>query len=752
MIEYDGQPNELSVNTPSDRVTDPDELTFGEFNDILLEMREQPKWRVQSDKEMGYKDGNQLDSKFLATMRELGIPPAVAPMIGLSIESALGAESNRRTDWRVIPDSGTDGQDIADAFNFKLNAVERRSRADRTCSDAYESQYSVGVGWAEVTRDEDPAHYPYRCNFVHRNEMWWDWPGFLKSPMGQDARWLVRQKWMDKDVAKVAFPDSAELLDNCSTGWHGFDTTMLDGGRSSDLYAAMDQERGWTLQEQEWRNVARRRLMLFEVWYRRWKRALVLKSPNGRVVEFDINNENHQMAVIAGSTPTYATLSKVRRAWFVGPHKLADEPSPYLHNHFGYAPFWGHKEDSTGVPFGRIRSMMYMQDNINASLSKIRWGLSSTRTIRTQGAYIGSSDKLRNEIARPDADIVLDAAHMAQPGARFEVARDFELSEQQYKMYIDSKDTLNMLGGTPPEYMGQSNTTQSAAHFGQTIEQSNQGMANIDDNFKESRAHVGELLLSMIVQDSMGKQETVNIEGGALREDKSIVLNEPVIDENGLGYFNNDVSKIILKVTLDDVPSTSSYRNQQLAAFSEAFKATTPEYQRVMMPHMINLMDVPDKKEIILAMKELDNQPSQVQMEQDQAVKDLALRQSIADAQIKLLTMQAVKTGTEAQYAGFQAGLAMAQTPDGPTVARIADVVVQNAGMPQAQPAGIDPNYAEQLPLPAAEPIVPPQQSDMMPHTNTSPQLPPVPKMPSTGMNGIETQRPTDNIPENNNG
>ena len=740
MIETDGQPEQLSVNTPMDQCAcDPDEITFSEFTDILLELREQPHWRVQADKEMDYKDGNQLDSKFLATMRELGIPPAVAPMIGLSIESALGAEAKRRTDWRVIPDGDNEGQDIADAFDWKLNAAERRSRADRACSDAYESQYSVGVGWVEVTRDENPFNYPYRCINIHRNEMFWDWPGYLKAPMGQDARWLVRKNWIDKDIVKLRFPDKADLLDASSTGWHGFDTTLMDGGHSTDLYAARDQERGWTIEEQDWRNVARRRVMLFEVWYRRWTRAMVLKSPNGRVVEFEMDNPNHQMAVIAGAELSFATLNKVRRAWFAGPHKLADDPTPYLHNYFGYVPFWGHREDRTGVPFGRIRSMMYMQDNINASLSKIRWGLSSTRTIRTDGAYKGSADKLRNEIARPNADIVLDANHMAQPGAKFEVARDFELSEQQYKMYIDSKDTLNHLGGTPAEYMGQASSASGTAQAGQ-VEQSNQGMANIDDNFKESRSHVGELLLSMIVQDSIGKHEVVNIDGGAIQDDRSITLNAPATDENGMQYLNNDVSKIMLKVDLDDVPSTSSYKNQQFVSFSEAFKATSPDAQRIMMPYLIELMDVPYKDEIIKALKEQDAQPSPAQIEQDQKTKELELKSTINDAQIKLLTMQAVKTGTEAQYAGFQAGLAMAQTPDAQVVARIADVVVQNAGMPQVHPAGFDPQYEDAAP---AQPLIPPQPQQQ----NTSPQLPPVPPIPATGMTGIETQRGSDNQP-----
>lgn len=714
--------------------TDPLEMSLTEFTQILTEIQEQPQFRVTADKEMDYKDGNQLQSGILARMRELGIPPAVMPLIGLSIESALGEQAKRRTDWRVIPDHDQTDEDVAEAFNWKLNQAERRSRADRACSDAYESQYSVGVAWVEVTKATDPFKYPYRCNHVHRNEVFWDWPGYLKSPMGEDARFLVRKKWYNKDIAKLNFPDHADLLEHSIAGWSRFDGTMTDGGQATDLYHAQDVERGWTIEEQEWRNMWTKSVMLFEVWYRRWVSAIVLKYGNGRVVEFEPDNMEHIDALASGiAEPIQATISKVRRAWFAGPHKLADEPSPYLHSHFGYVPFWGHREDRTGVPFGRIRAMMYMQDNINATLAKIRWGLSSTVTQRTAGAYVGTATQLRNEVSRVDADIVLDQKHMAMPGAIFKLDRNFELNEQQYKMYNDAVASLNRLGGLSDAFTGQGRGASAAQDAGQ-VEQTTVLLANIDDNFQESRSMVGELLMSMVVQDTIGKQNvTVNIDGGALREDKTVVLNQTVYDWDGAPALANDVSQVMLKVNLEDVPSTPSFRAQQLAAFSEAFKSTSAQYQTIMMPKMIDLMDIPDKKDIIKAMKELQTQPSPEQIEQQNKLRELEFKARIAEAQVKLLEMQAVKTGTEAQYAAMQAGQVIALNAD---VAPIADVVMQNAGF-QPDPAGVDPNFpvAQSVPV---QPVPGMQQ-------NTSPQLPPVPQSPGSAMHGIETSRMSDN-------
>lgn len=713
----------------TEEVKDDKGITFNEFTSYFNEILNQPSWRVRADKEMDFKDGNQLDSEILAKMKEIGMPPAVEPLIGLTIESIMGAEAKRRTDWRVIPDHDKQGQDIADALNQKLNHAERHSRADRSCSAAYESQVSVGVGWVEVSRESNPFKYPYRCNSVHRNEIYWDW--LSKCPMLSDARYLIRTKWIDKDIASLMFPEHKDLLKHSINGWDNFDAYTIDGGHSTGLAIAADQERGWSIEEQEWRNIEQRRIRLFEVWYRRWENILVLKMQDGRVVELDQSNEMHMLAIVNGIKPEQVLVSKMRLAWFAGPHILSDEETPHSHDHFPYVPFWGHREDRTGVPFGRIRAMMYMQENINASMSKIRWGLAATRTIRTEGAYTGEDDQLRGEVSRPDADIVLDAEHMTQPGAMFQIDSNFNLNEQQYKMLTDARASLQKLGGTNADYQGQQSSTKSGVQFNAEVEQSEQLLADIDDNFNDGRSQVGELLLSMLTQDLIGKQEDVLIDGGVLKDDKIVKLNNNVIEE-GIEYLSNDVSKMLLKVTLDEVPSTSSFRSQQLSALSEAYKSSPPDYQRIMMPYMMALTDTPNKDDIIQAIKSADEKQSPDAIAQENKIKELEIKQLIAEAQIGNLTAERVKTLVDAQFAALQAAAQAVQLNE---VTPVADAILENAGYQDPNPEGTDPNLSE-LDLGAAQKQVEYQQQDVTP--NTSPQSPPVPQ---SSMQGVETSR-----------
>lgn len=716
---------------------DPLELT--EFTQWMNEIAEQPAWRARADREMDYCDGNQLDSQILNKMREIGMPPAIEPLMGPTLDAVLGMEVKNRQDWRVIPDGDKSGDEVAEALNFKLNQAERRSGADTACSDAFNPQIKVGLGCVEVSRDEDPFNYPYRCTAIPRNEIWWDW---LSKPDLSNARYLIRMKWTAKALAKLTFHAKAALIEHAGSGWLGIDpgSLSLDGGTATDLAMSYNMERGWSIEEMQWRDTFNSRVCLFEVWYRRWVRALVLKSPDGRVVEYNAANPMHVQVVADGLLkPVYAVIGKVRQAWFLGPHKLADRPTPYRHNKFPYVLFWGKREDRTGAPFGLARGMMFLQDEVNARISKMQWGLAAVRTTRTEGAVAMTDERFRQEIARPDADIVLSAKEMAKPGATFKVERDFQLNQQQFDRLIDAREGIRRVGGIYSEFQGQNNNTTSGVQFNSQVEQSNQALADINDNFKTGRAAVGDLLLSLVIEDTIGVQEEIMIDGEGIKPDKVIRLNVPASDPNtGIQYLDNDVERTKLKVTLDEVPSSPSFRAQQLGAFSEAFKSAPPEYQKVMMPFLFTLMSVPNRVEIIKAIKQLDHVPTpeEIQKMIDDAVeaalvkakvgieeKRLAQQQPLIDAQVRKTQAEAVNKGVEGMFSATQAASQIAAVP---AVAPMADQMLNSAGF-------VDADAAPGIPNAPAGIVVPPLPK------NTSPMFPARPENPTIGINqGIE--------------
>ena len=731
--------------------TDAQAIDAAEFADILTEIQNQPPWRSRADKEADYVDGNQLDTELLNKQKARGIPPASENIMRPAIESVMGLEAKTRKDWRLSSEDGVEGQDVADALNFKLNQAERKSGADKACSEAFRKQYSLGIGWVEVARASDPFAFPYRCSSVHRNEIWWDMIGARENQDMTLCRWLVRRKWMDKRRLEMAFPDSRDLIGRVDGRWAGRWDVSMDGGTSTGLMDSWQTERGWSIEEDQWIDVVNKRLAVFEVWYRRWVNAVVLRQANGRVVEYDIKNPAHDLAISSGIVKVErATIAKVRRAYMLGPHILNDGPSPYKHRHFPYVRFVGWEEDRTGVPFGAARDMIFPQDSLNSAISKLRWGISAVRTERTKGAVAMKDEQFREQVARVDADIVLDAEHMAQQGARFEVKRDYTLTEQHYNMMQDARASIERSSGISASFQGRQGTARSGLQEQTQVEQANQSLAAIMDNFSAARAMVGEMLLSMLIEDMAGKPETVVIEGDAVRQPKTVLVNQPATDpETGVQFLTNDIERVRLKVSLEDVPTTSSFRAQQLTTLGEAVKSMPANLQAAVMPFMVGLMDLPYKKEVVDAIRAAAEQESPEGVEQriKQAVQDalakagydlkerqVAIQEQESDARIRKIVAETVQTGVQSAFSAMQAAQVIATMPQ---VAPVADVVMQGAGYQAPNPAGVDPNFPQPQ-VPGVPPV------DV--RQNTSPEFPPIPQQAGTGMNGIETATPADNL------
>jgi len=408
---------------------------------------------------------------------------------------------------------------------------------------------------------------------------------------------------------------------------------------------------------------------------------------------------------------------------------------------------------------------------VNARIARMQWGLAATRTVRTEGAVLDDDTKFREEVSRPDADIVLDAEHMRQQGATFKVERDFELNRQQYDRLVDAREGIKRTGGIYNSFMGQEGQALSGVAQAGLVEQSNKMIADMNDNFTDSRAIVGEILVSMIIEDMGDKPEDVLIDGQGIRDDRLIHLNVPAIDpDTGLQILDNDVQRTRLKISIDDVPGTPSYRAQQLSVMSEAFKSSPPEYQKIMMPYLFELMDVPRKREIIAAIKELDSGAGVPQEQVDQMIKDaveralkdaqidLKLReieqkQPLIEAQVKKTLSESVNKGIEGQFGAIQTAQTITAIPQ---TAPLADMLLKSAGfqdqdlppiIPNAAPvAGVMPAQEGQPAQMAPEQIAAIQRQSpagareiLGGRRNTSPQFPPRLLSASDGVNrGIE--------------
>ena len=84
-------------------------------------------------------------------------------------------------------------------------------------------------------------------------------------------------------------------------------------------------------------------------------------------------------------------------------------------------------------------------------------------------------------------------------------------------------------------------------------------LAETSDNFRYARRSVGQQLLALVKQDMLGRPSAVAVREGAER--KVVHFNRPILTDDGPAV-ENDLTVARVKVVLEDIPATPSFRAQ----------------------------------------------------------------------------------------------------------------------------------------------------------------------------------------------
>ena len=639
-------------------------LTLIELCRFLDDMQTEPAWRKLADRCCDYYDNKQLDSEILQLMEQRGVPPLICNMIYPTINAVLGMQAKNKRDWLVtIGDDGADEM-LVKAINKKLNVAERESKSDAQRSEAFAAQVKAGLGWVEVGRESNPMRDSmYRVNYVHRREIWWDWRN--RDP--ENWRYLVRKKWYDEDQLVETWPQFAGTIRGTCRGWPGYMIGNTEVNFGFDNTGLSDQleasERAFTVSEHEWRDTSRRRAVLFEVWYRRWKRGLVFRLPNYQTIEFDERNVRHVAAYQAGAiSPFTAVYPQVRQSVWIGPHRMWDRKSPYPHNHFPYVPLFANREDTTEIPYGLIRTMISPQDEINARRSRIQ-ALQGSRRVEMDDDALhdqyNNLDDVAEEVSRADSFVVLNKNRKNGPHA-FKITDNGDLSAPQFQMLQESKNEIHEQSGIFPSMLGSTEGARSGIAINSLVEQSVTTLAKINENYANADQQVGKLLLSLVLEDSM-HEHAVAVGEGKTRT--SVYLNRQTgVDEYGEPIIENDISQMRPELELKDVPSTPTYRQQQFAQLAEITKSLPPQAQAFVIDFVIEATDHPDRKKMAKRLRALLGIPEDGVEggEQDPALQQQAMQyeQVIQELGAKLegamAAIQQLKTGADVKALDIQ--------------------------------------------------------------------------------------------------
>ncbi len=725
----------LPVETPAPK-NDLDVDKKIELHRLLLsyyrqELDRQSENRFQMAIDADYYDSIQWSEQDAATLKDRGQAPIVYNVIAQTVNWIIGTEKRGRSDFKILPRK----KDQSKAAELKTDLLKYLSDVNRlpfSRSRAFEDAIKVGLGWLEDgAQDEDDGEPLYS-----RYE---SWRNILHDSASteldfSDGRYIFRSKWVDVDVAKALFPGREAQIDSAvvdASLYGSFD--MVDGDVPMD-YMEFDRTNysvARTLVTHK-----RRRVRLIECEYRVPERVHRLRGGDFKGEIYDPTDPRHIEALQTGqSSVASKVMMRVRLAHMTVKDLLWEGPSPYRHNRFRFTPIWCFRRDRDNLPYGIIRAIRDIQDDINKRASKALHILSSNKVIMDEGALPEgvTLDEFAEEVARPDGIII------KRPGRELVINAERDLAAPHLELMSRSINMIQQVGGVTDELLGRTTNAVSGIAVQRRQEQGSLATNKPFDNLRLAVQMQGEIQLSLIEQ-FMTEQKTFRITNQR--------GNPEFIDVND-GLPENDITRTKADFIVSEADWRATMRQAAAEQLMDMIGKLPPQIGIMLLDLAVENMDLPNREEIAkrirtaTGMKDPDQTeltPEEMQqmqaaaMQQELQLEDImatlaekkakalkteaeAVRAKLAAEREEALTMQTRVDATNTAMTAAQAVVMM------PTIAKVADGILQEAGwrdftaptVPSMPPPAMQgmPPPPEQMPQPQQlEPAAP---QDMQP-------------------------------------
>lgn len=586
----------------------------------------QNNWRYEVAQALDYYDGRQFDAQTAAKMESKGIPLIFINVSKPLVDTAIGLHERNLTDWLVKPEDDAQ-QDVADILTGRMKEAERNTNADRVILDATATMLKGGIDWVEVSRCSDPFRYKYSVARMPYTGMWTD-PRSIE-PDYSDMQYARRVKFFEQDKLQQRFPRFAEQIVRAGIG------DYTNGWYEPEQYSGTNWPQDLTHVSVDLWGAGRNLVAMEEIQYRVTENQYVFRLSNGRAVRFDQQNPMHMMAYDQGIINVFSAPVRVSyQEYWIGELNLMSRRNPAGGDRFTWVPFVAERENRTGAPYGLMRNIIPMQDEINTRRSKAAYAIQSTRVI-ADADYFDDVNIAREEIGRRDAFILLNPKRN-KATSKGDIQDGLGMSKEQYAIMDQTMSMVPQVSGIPLTLQGVKEGSidsgvaiQSLGDFGINT------LARTNAHAREARRKVGEILLNYEIQD-MGKQprdlQGKDQDGRRIQ----VTVNKPMQEPNtGRTYIDNDLTAMNLGVVLDDVQHTPTHRTQIMTQLLQALRYLPPQAQAAAIPWLVEMSDLPPrmKKEMADDLRRALGQTPQPENEQE--AQQMAQQQAVKQGQMQ---------------------------------------------------------------------------------------------------------------------
>lgn len=664
------------------------------------ELDKQADNRAEQAIDEDFYDSIQWSESDTRILKDRGQAPLVYNVIASAINWVVGTEKRGRSDYKILP-RRKDASKPAERKTQLMKYLSDTNRSQFHRSRAFEDSTKVGIGWIESGVQEEDDGEPVFNRYESWRNMLWDSASTEKDL--SDCRYVFRTKFVDLDIAEAMFEDRKGILRASANGNKSYGIDLF-GDKAMD--SQENELSGYTSVRNALNGFDRNRVRLIECWYRKpiKVKRMIGGDFSGEVYSEDNPAAGHQEEINAGkSTPMTRTMMRMHVAIFCDSGLLWHSESPYRHNQFPFTPIWCYRRGRDGMPYGMIRGMRSIQEDINKRASKALHILSTNKVIMEEGA-VEDLDEFLEEISRPDAVIV------KKQGKELVINAERELAPAHLDLMSRSISMIQTLSGVTDESMGRTTNATSGRAITARQEQGSMTTAAIFDNLRYAVQVHGEKELSLIEQYfSEEKQFRItNMRGSP----EYITIND--------GRPENDIVRTKADFIISDADWRASVRQAQteeLFALLQQLAPVMPQAAMVMLDLVVEGMDISQREEIVKRIRQVtgmrdpdaeeltpeEKQAEQAKQQAEQAQAEMQMRDAMATiagkeakaqrdtvaAQKDQLTMDKISTETKhvlasiagmnisTQKAALEAALAAVSVPG---VVRVADGLLDEAG------------------------------------------------------------------------
>lgn len=628
---------------------------------FYLERERQSENRMEMALDHSFYDNEQWDPDDAATLRERGQMPLVFNEVAPMVDWIIGTERRTRVDWKVLPRTDDDVE-AADTKTKVLKFISDINRVVFNRSRAFADAVKGGVGWVDDGPRDDPTQDILYSKYEDWRNILWDSSSYELDL--SDARYLFRWRWVDEDIALMMFPDRADQIraavedaGNFSNefdedGWY-LGESLANKERSGSIYAT-----GFGAMV----DAKRRRVKLIEAQFRMPTMVKIVADGPMKGAFFHESDKALGAAVAnSGGSIIDRVMMRTHFAVFTEAALLSLSPSLARHNRFSLTPIWCYRRGRDRLPYGVIRRVRDLQQDLNKRASKALFMLNTNQIIADEGA-VEDWNKTRDEADRPDGVIV------KRQGKEFRLQRDTDAATGQLQMMTMDAQSIQKSAGVSDENLGR----QTNAVSGEAIKARQlQGSVVTTEPFDNLRLAVqvqGEKQLSLAEQ-FYTEEKVIRLTGarGAL---EWVKVNKVEMQPDGSVRVINDITSSQADFVVSEQDYAGTLRQVMFESLNQMASRLPPEISLRLLIIAMDFSDLPNKDEIADQIRGItgDRDPNkemtpeeaqqmQVQMQQQAEALQMQREQAMLTleeqrAKVREINAKAAKIESEAGGSG----------------------------------------------------------------------------------------------------